>query len=269
MRHIGLHLRTQDSFAEVAKKAKKLNLKIFQNFLVNTLTGKYLKLEPKDQKEFLKLRKNFDQLYLHSSFWINLCGKKEYSYRLLKHEMHEAERLEYNYIILHPGSYKDFDKKIEGIDLLAKRLNKLLKEEKDNSVKLVLENTAHGKKTIGSKLKDFQLIQEKLDCEVFFCLDTAHAYAQGYDLKNEQQLFLNDVNEFIGFNKVVLIHLNDSKEKLNSKKDLHAAPGEGLIGLEPLKKFIEISELKKINVILELPPSFDEAREKEVLNLFK
>src|SRR3990167_4248622 len=106
MNEVGLHLRLEESFFEVAQKAKRLNLKIFQNFLINTSSGRYIKLDDKDIKNFLSFRQYFDETYLHSSFWINLCSESDYANRFLKHEILQAKRMDYTHIVLHAGSAK-------------------------------------------------------------------------------------------------------------------------------------------------------------------
>lgn len=266
MNNLGLHLRLFDSFENLAIKANELELTIFQNFLINTATGKYIKFDSNDIKNFLALRGKFQDLYLHASYWINLCSESDGGVRLLAREIENAKRLEYTHIILHPGSTKGLEDRNRGIDYLAKRLNKICKNEFD--LKIVLENTAHGIQNIGSELEDFKLIQDKLDFEVFYCLDTAHAFAQGYDIKNNSDLFINDVKKYMGLDKVVLIHLNDSLEPLGSCRDMHALPGFGDIGLEALKEFISKDIFKQKNVILESPGSSTEEQNKEIIKLF-
>lgn len=265
MKRIGIHIRLDKSILDAPKKADKLELKIFQNFFL-TDDGKYIVPSKDEIKDFLNLRKNFGNLFAHCSYWINLCGPKEYNVKLLNKEIEFAKRFEYTHIILHPGSAKELNNREAGIDLLAKRLDKLLKQEKN--IKIVLENTAHANFTIGSDLKDFKELQDKLDNQLYYCLDTAHAYAHGYDIANDSKEFIKDVEKYMGIKNVVLIHLNDSMENLGSNKDRHGIPGEGKIGLEPLRNFINIDELQKLPVILELPPDLSDEEERKILDLF-
>src|SRR5207244_2099203 len=91
--------------------------------------------------------------------------------------------------------------------------------------------------------------------KIVFCIDTAHAYSYGYNLVDleSQKQFIHLIEECIGFKRVVLIHLNDTQEKLGSYIDKHALLGEGKIGLEPLKHFILHPHIINIPLILELP----------------
>lgn len=266
MKRIGIHIRLNNSIMDAIKKAESLDLKIFQNFFLND-DGKYIVLSDTETKDFLKARKNFDAIIAHCSYWINLCNPKEYNVKLLNKEIEMAKRLEYTQIVLHPGSAKELGDKMAGIDLLAKRLDKVLRQNKN--IKIVLENTSHANFTVGSSLEDFKILQDKLDNQLNYCLDTAHAYAHGYDIKNDPIKFIEDVRKYMGIQNVVLIHLNDSMESLGSNKDRHGIPGEGKIGLTALQNFIKIDGLATLPVILELPSELDEKSEKEIIELFK
>ena len=89
-------------------------------------------------------------------------------------------------LFCHSGSAKGSTHYKEGVDILARALNILLKQEA--RIKVVLENTAHGKLTVGSDLTDFYELRQKLDNpeRISFCVDTSHAYAYGYDIADPQ-----------------------------------------------------------------------------------
>lgn len=260
---LGLHLKLNPNLHSIIQAAQKYSINTFQFFLIKEQSGKYLKIDNKDLKYFLKIRQNFDNIYLHSSYWINLSsGKKighQTSEKLLKKEINLAKKLNINSIVLHPGSASKFKStpedpicKIKGINNLTSTLNKVLKDE--NKVAILLENTAHGNRTVGSNLNDFKLIRERLNYpeKVKFCIDIAHAFAYGYNVENTTS-FIDLLDKTMGLENIKLIHLNDSVEKKGSKKDKHEIPGKGLIGEKILKNLIKSPKLKNIPVILELP----------------
>lgn len=267
MKKVGLHIRLEDKITDAINKALQLELPTFQNFLLNSI-GKYVNPSEEEIKEFKKLRKNFDNIFLHSSFWINLANSKNYNLKLLKKELNLAKKLGYTHLVVHPGSAKEYAEKEKGIDLLAKRLNKILKEETE--ITILLENTAHGKLTIGNDFSDLKKIQEKVDYQLKYCFDTAHAYAYGYDVKNDLPKVLKELDENIGIENIELIHLNETIEDLGSKKDKHSVPGEkdGQLGIETLKKILKHPKLKNIPAILELPPKATLEKEKDAIKLF-
>ncbi|MEX0672015.1 MAG: deoxyribonuclease IV [Candidatus Babeliales bacterium] len=254
MINIGLHIRVTSTLSHVAQKAIRLNLPFFQCFLTGA-RGKKIVISDNDKKQFLLIRDKFSAMYLHGSYWINLCNFRNSHVELISSELDVARNLSFTHVVVHPGSAKYCSNKEVGIESIARSLNILTKRHE--GLTIVLENTAHGKMTIGSDLHDFALLLQKLDRpeSVSFCLDTAHAYSYGYDLvcPTAQQGFLDLVDATIGLNRVALIHLNDTKEELGRRIDCHHAPGTGNIGDTALYRFISFSGLQNVPIILELP----------------
>lgn len=266
-RRIGLHIRLSRSILEPIQKAQRLDLPFFQCFFVLQATGRVIKISDDEMEAFRATRrKQYDQLYFHGSYWINLASLGYNGYRALERELNVAKQLEFTAMILHPGTAKGARHKDEGIDTLARALNRLLKTERD--VQVILENTAHGNLTVGSDLLDFKQLLEKLNHpeKVAFCIDTSHAYSFGYDISkdNEQDMFIDFLENTIGIDRITLIHLNDTKEPLGSKIDRHAVVGEGKIGMQALKRFILHPKLVHIPVLMELPV-ISESRETAIL----
>jgi len=251
---IGTHIRLNDSLNEVIEKATRINVPIFQTFLINS-RGKRISVKPEEIKNFAQQQSNFDAIFVHASYWVNLSSKESHGMRALEKELSLALQLGLNQIIIHPGAAVGFATKEKGIEILTQRLNKIIK--KHPNVIVLLENTTHAKNCIGSDVKDFASVLDKIDQpeNIQICIDTSHAYGYGYDIStNEgQELFLRELDNAVGLNKVGLIHLNDTSEELGNKIDRHAVPGTGNIGDEALKKFINRDILKNIPIILELP----------------
>lgn len=261
--NIGLHLRIDKTFSSIIKQVNFYNLKTFQFFLTDKTNQKYIKIKDKEIEEFKDITKDTKNIYIHSSYWINLaCGnikKTQISENLLKYEIKTAKTLGIKNIILHAGSAKEYknctnnlEHKISGIKTLASILNKIADYQED--VKLLLENTAHANKTIGSDLNDFVLLQNMLlnPQKTGFCLDSAHAFAYGYDLHKIER-FINTLENTIKTSNIDLIHFNDSAEKQGSKLDKHAIPGKGYIGKKNLRNLINHPKLLHIPILSELP----------------
>ncbi len=272
-REIGLHLKLKSNFASIFKQAQKYKIKIFQFFLTDPVHNKYFKILPEEQNEYLKLRHAFSNVYIHSSYWINpATGNQEclkISKKLLKKEIRVAKKFGIKHLIMHAGTAKGHKNssqdpmgKISGIKTLAKILNNVL--QKEDNIEILLENTAHANQTIGSDITDFSLLKTMLNKpeKINFCLDSSHAFAYGYDLKKTDQ-FINLLDKHLGLEKIKLIHLNDSAEKIGSKLDKHEIPGKGLIGKNTLKKIINHPKLKNVPLIMELP----EITKNETLNI--
>ena len=267
MNNVGLHIRLADALPDIIQKVVRLNMPIFQCFL-SARRGTYISITPEEKKKFLAARhQQCSAAYLHGSYWINLCNDNSRTIALLERELTIARELAFTHLVVHPGSAKKYPSKQEGICALACLLNNVLKSEHD--ITIVLENTAHGRRTVGSDLYDFQELLGQLDHpeKVAFCLDTAHAYSYGYDLADVtgQDQFIALAQETIGLDRVQLIHLNDTQETLGKRIDCHHAPGEGNIGDALLRRFITHPALQNVPVILELPV-MEEEGERQMLD---
>jgi deoxyribonuclease-4 len=228
-----------------------------------------LKMTPVEIQEFVRIRReHFGNLYVHGSYWINLAGIAHNGYESFKKEVSLAKKLEFTHMVLHPGSANGAKELIEGIDALARILNVMAKKEE--KITFVLENTAHGNMSVGSDIQNFYTLLTKLDkpeC-VSFCIDTAHAYAYGYDIVNDLEGFIEFLDKTIGINAIQLIHLNDTNEKMGSRIDRHTMIGKGGIGLSALKRFVLHPKLIDIQLIVE-PPILEDDEERLLLEMIK
>lgn len=265
---IGLHLRLNEALMHALQQADALALPAVQFFVAKAVEKKTHYITPTaDEKDFLRTLRNKHQAttIIHASYWINAASGRDKAYTaskgLLKKELAMAKNLEVPFLVLHPGTANGFAPDLPlttvkqlGIERLASLLNEALKNESD--ITILLENTAHGRNAIGSDLQDFRQIKELLNHpeKVFFCLDTAHAHAYGYDLANFDE-FIASLDSLIGIDNIKLIHLNDIEGDRGSKQDKHAMPGEGQLGLSLLQKIAHFPQFLPIPKIIELPAS--------------
>lgn len=253
---IGVHIRMRSSLPELLERADYLDLPFFQCFFVPQESGKLIKVTRDGIYEFLKVRRaRFEDLFCHISYWVNLSSLGNNGFTQLRREIVFAKRLEFTHFVLHAGTAKGAIDKMQGIDALAAALNCLFRLEQH--INIVLENSCHGNLAIGSDITDFQLLLEKIDKpeRVHFCIDTAHAYVYGYDIANlqEQEKFIQLLETTIGIERIKLIHLNDTTEKLGSRIDRHAVIGNGYLGEYALRHFVMHPQLEHIPLLLELP----------------
>jgi deoxyribonuclease-4 len=204
---------------------------------------------------FQSVRDTFKELFVHSSYWTNLASIKPISSRMLENELNLAKRLGFTQLVVHPGCTKGTADRMDGIDVLVRRLNEILRHEQD--VRLVLENTAHGKHSVGSDLEDFKIILEKMDQpeKIAFCIDTAHAHAFGYDLNGHEsrRQFFEKIQQTIGYERIALLHVNNTQGAAGSLLDRHELLNTGSIALDALKAFVLQAEVAHIPIIMELP----------------
>ncbi len=181
-------------------------------------------------------------------------------------DLRRAERLSAPYVIMHMGSRLDSSRE-EAVDTLAESINHAFCEV-DNRTILVLENTSGGGTQIGSRFEEIgQVIQSVEDqSRIGICLDTAHAYGAGYDLSTRKGLntALKKLDRFVGLERLLLTHLNDTKVGLGSKKDRHWHIGRGNIGLRGFRNIVNDPRLSHLPGIMETPRKNDEMDRKNM-----
>jgi len=267
--NIGLHIRLTNKISVVAEKASRLQLPFFQTFLIDA-SKRFIRLEPRDKQRFLALRPQFGKLFLHASYWTNCVSSQRNTNCLLDRELYIAQLLKFNYFILHPGAISRYQTRESGINLIAKRLNRAI--EKFPDITILLENVAHGKRSIGGDIHELQAIYNQITFphRLGFCIDTAHAHVYGYNLSHTagQKKFIKLLNDTISLKNIRLIHLNDTSKPASSHIDLHAIPGRGRIGKQNLLRFVHHPKLKNVPLILELPV-LEESKEKTIIQELK
>jgi deoxyribonuclease-4 len=165
----------------------------------------------------------------------------EYELGILSNFNHKRSNHKRSGVVIHPGSYPDREK---GHQAVAETLNKMNFPE--NSV-LLLENCAGEGNKLCRNFEELQGIMKKLlpgkHQHVKICVDTAHIWGQGdYDLRKTTEIdrMFEDFDSKLGISKFYLLHLNDSKVPLGSKKDVHACLGQGYIWNESFDSLIHL-----------------------------
>ncbi|MBP6892050.1 deoxyribonuclease IV [Candidatus Babeliales bacterium] len=259
-RLLGLHVRLKQDLFEVINFAQRLKVTAVQSFLINE-DGKYVKLSSDVVSEFVHLKKKLACAYfVHAAYWSSLVNVKSKEFITLCEEAQFASNLHSDGIVIHVGATRvKLDKK-DQVKYVAECVNTLI--AKVSNVPLILENAPHAGRNFGGDITDFGLLYEQIDHKdrVKFCLDTAHAFVYGYDLKNQMKLddFLKVITEMIGKNNIALLHLNDAPEPCGSYIDKHAVPGEGLLREQVLKQIMKNNLFVDSPIILELPSSSQE-----------
>jgi deoxyribonuclease-4 len=102
---------------------------------------------------------------------------------------------------------------------------------------------------------------------VCVCLDTAHVFAAGYDICSEASArkTFREFDRVVGLDRLVAIHLNDSKTACASRVDRHEHIGKGKIGLPAFRFIMRDRQFREIPKVLETPKGKD-LRE-DVINL--
>ncbi len=190
---------------------------------------------------------------VHAPYIINLANinNLDFNVHFLKEEIKRVESLGFTKLVLHPGSHVGVGIE-QGIQNIAESLN--LAMSHDQKVDICLETMAGKGTEIASRFEEIQSIIEKCQYREHLkvCLDTCHINDAGYDI-SEFDHVLKKFDEIIGINKLVCLHINDSKNVIGAHKDRHENIGYGTIGFENLLHVIYHPLLENIPKILETP----------------
>jgi deoxyribonuclease-4 len=136
-------------------------------------------------------------------------------------------------------------------------LLRALEEVGDSRVRLLLENTAGAGGTMGVTFAELAAMIAATggDERLGVCLDTAHLLASGHELRTAEGLeaTVTSFAETVGLERLVMVHLNDSKTPLGSNRDRHENIGEGEIGREAMRLIVNHRAFADIPGILEVP----------------
>ncbi len=212
----------------------------------------------------------------HTSYLINLGAapspNREKSLKSLIQELEFAAALGLPFMVMHPGAHlgageqKGFERIVAGLDEVFGATSK-------SRVKIALEITAGQGTCLGYRLEHLATIidRAKHPDRLGVCLDTAHLFAAGYDIRERRgwDAVIKRVSALLGLKKVLAFHLNDSKTDLGSRVDRHAHIGHGQIGLNGFRNVVRDARFKKHPGCLETPKGKDLSEDVENLAVLR
>lgn len=197
-----------------------------------------------------------ENIVCHAPYIVNLANRSDndkwnFSVNFLKNELSRCEKLGITKLVLHPGSAVKISKE-EGLKNIIDGLN--LITYPGCKVKILLETMAGKGSECGSNIDEIKTIIDnvKLSDNIGVCLDTCHLNDSGIDISSFDS-YLDLFDKKVGLDKIGCVHINDSKNPINSHKDRHANIGFGTIGFDNLLHVIYHEKLKNVPKILETP----------------
>jgi deoxyribonuclease-4 len=203
-------------------------------------------------------RTGITKLVEHDSYLINLASPKPEilakSLPAFADELARCDVLGIPYLVTHPGAHTGSGVEA-GIERFAASLNEIYASMPESTTLTLLETTAGQGTTLGRSFEEIAAIIERVEQKerVGVCLDTCHVFAAGYDFRTPELYgeMMSHFDATIGLDRLKAIHLNDSKNPLGSNKDRHDHIGDGEIGLEGFRQFMNDGRLAGIPGILE------------------
>jgi len=277
---IGCHISIAGGIDNSVKRAEELGCSTMQIFSKNASNWRE-KIIKKDEVESFRenlKNSNINPVFIHTSYLINLASPSDELYfksiNAFLEEMKRADLLlPVPYLIIHPGAHTGAGEEY-GIQRIIRALNIILEKSADLGLKtmILLEDTDGSGTHLGYTFRQLKrMIEGAKDTKrIGMCFDTCHAYAAGYDLSHQEGIeqTLEEIDKYVGLERLRVIHLNDSKFPLGSRKDRHMHIGKGYIGLEGFKVLVNHKYLKDLPFILETPKN-DEKDDIRNINLVK
>jgi len=262
---IGVHVSIAGKIYESLERAKALGCAAMQIFSRNPRGWQVTKLDPKDVAEFKRLKAAYDirPIVVHIPYIINLAtpddGLYGKSIDAYIEDIGRSDALGAEYFVTHLGSHVGTGEE-GGIKRFTAALCQIIKKAKPRTM-ILLENTAGSGSCIGYRFEHLKGIIDGLEdpSSVGVCLDTAHTFEAGYDIKTKVGLdkTLKNFDDLIGLDRIKVVHFNDSLSPFGSRVDRHQHLGKGRLGLDALSRIINHPGLKGAAFIMETPKKAD------------
>ena len=258
MLQIGCHLSSSKGFLNMGKEIVKLGGNTFQFFTRNPRGGAAKTIDEKDIEAFKTFAKenNINIILAHAPYTLNACSAdadvRSFAKQVFADDLKRMEYIPGNMYNFHPGSHvkQGVD---TGIEYIAQMLNEVL--DKNQHTKVLLETMAGKGTEIGRSFEELQMIIEKVELnnKLGICLDTCHIYDAQYNIVDNLNGVIDELDKVIGLDRLCAIHLNDSKNPFASHKDRHELIGKGYIGIDTFNNIVSNEKLRNIPMYLETP----------------
>lgn len=266
----GAHVSISGGVFHAPQNGKDSSCDVVQIFTKNQMQWKVPPLRDGDIEKFRRAEKDagVKVVCVHASYLINLGGteaeKLQLSRRNFVIELQRAEALGIPYVIVHPGSHMGKGEQA-GLGKIAESLNWVLEKCPGFSVKVLLETTAGQGTNLGYRFEHLAAIRAQVEerSRVGVCIDTCHIFAAGYDLRSKAayEATMREFDNAVGVDLVGIIHTNDSKKPLGSRRDRHAHIGDGELGLDSFRHLVNDERFRAVPKIIETPGGPQKDRE--------
>ncbi len=246
---IGIHTSIAGDLVESLNSARKLGCNALQIFSASPrMWGRpgALRISEADAKRYRarRARLGLGPLVIHDNYLINLAATQPVlrvrSIQTFHDELVRAAALGGDFLVTHPGSRGEASVE-RAIENIGQAIRQAARGIKFDGLRILLENTAGMGTAVGWRLEEVAAILAALpELPLGACIDTAHLFAAGYDIRTEQGLesTLEQIERTVGLARVYVVHVNDSKTPLGSRVDRHEHIGKGKIGMAAFERML-------------------------------
>ena len=243
MTTFGAHVPAADPLGE----AEARGAGVVQFFLGNPQSWK----KPLPRRDAEELRNSPIDIYIHAPYLVNVVNRNNRiripSRKILANTVEGAEQIGAAGIIVHGGHVTKDEAVEDGFPRWRKALQTL-----ETDIPILIENTASGNNAQARRLDHLARLWDVIgDLDPGFCLDTCHAWAGGESMDG----LVERVLEATG--RIDLIHLNDSRDGFDSRRDRHANLGQGHI---PGDLLVEVVRAAGAPALIETPGDAEQHR---------
>lgn len=277
-RLVGVHCSTAGGLCKAVTRGEKIGCTAIQLFTKNNKRFLAPPLSLSDIDAFCTAltASHIRLVVAHAGYLLNLATPDpvltERSMESMRLEMLNAHAVGIPYVIVHPGAHRG-DGEATAIRRISERVNILLDETGGDSTSILIEGTAGQGTTIGHRFEHLRDILDgvRFGDRVGICLDTAHLFAAGFDLRTPRKYkeTWEAFDRIVGRQWLKAIHLNDTKRELGSRVDRHEQIGKGKIGRAGFRLIMKDKRLKAIPMVLETPKGKTDAMDMKNLAAIK
>lgn len=271
---LGAHVSTSGGVCSAVPRASAIGATAMQIFTKQANQWKEPSLSAADCATFTMSAREtaVTVTNAHDSYLINLASPNDMlRMRSLVSFMCELRRcasLGLDFLVSHPGNF--MDDRERGLERNAEAIGIAL-ELVPGRTKLLMETTAGSGTALGASFDEMarllDLIPKESQHRVGVCIDTAHIFAAGYDIVTKYDDVMSAFGDVIGFERLGMMHLNDSKAPLASRKDRHELIGEGAIGEGAFRRIMTDDRLERVAKVIETPKGDEpEVMDKKMLD---
>jgi len=245
---IGIHTSIAGSYLSALESARKLGCNALQIFSASPRMwqGGSARIPEVDAQAFRARQGELrlGPLVIHANYLINLAASQPMlrtrSIQAFHDEIVRAVALGADFLVVHPGARGESTMG-QAISTIVESVKQASKRAPMGNLRILIENTAGMGSAVGARLEEVgEILAGLRNVPVGACLDTAHLFAAGYDIKSEGGLAstIGQIDGAIGLENVPVIHVNDSKIPLGGRVDRHEHIGKGKIGAQAFARIL-------------------------------
>src|SRR6266446_3759645 len=263
---LGAHMSISGGVHIAIERACSIKCRAMQMFVKNNMQWFARPLTRDEIRAFLDHRQRGELLsiFAHANYLINLAATNPQfhanSLRALSEELTRADQLKLPFLVLHPGAHLGAGEDA-GLKKIAASIDKVLRKLPKLKTRIALETTAGQGSCLGHTFEQIAFIFDNVrePQRLCVCLDTAHVFAAGYDIGSKAAIkkTFREFDRTIGLERLVAIHVNDSKTGRGSRVDRHEHIGKGKIGLAAFRFIMRDHRFRKTPKVLETPKGKD------------